>query len=44
LGARKFAYRVLVEKPEGKGPLGRHKRRWENNIEMDLQGGGHRLD
>jgi hypothetical protein len=30
-------YRVLVEKPEGKSPLGRHKHRWEENIEMDLQ-------
>ena len=35
-------YRVLVGKPEGKGPLGRPRRRWEDNIEMDLQevGGG----
>jgi hypothetical protein len=24
-------------KPEGKGPLGRHKRKWENNIKMDLR-------
>jgi hypothetical protein len=30
-------YRVLVGKPEGKRPLGRHKCRWEDNIEMDLQ-------
>ena len=28
---------VLVGKPEGKRPLGRHKRRWEDNIKMDLQ-------
>ena len=28
---------VLVGKPEGKRPLGRHRRRWEYNIEMDLQ-------
>jgi len=28
---------VLVEKPEGKRPLGRPKRRWEDNIKMDLQ-------
>jgi hypothetical protein len=27
----------LVAKPEGKRPLGRNRRRWENNIEMDLQ-------
>ena len=28
---------VLVRKPEGKRPLGRPKRRWEDNIKMDLQ-------
>ena len=35
-------YRVLVGKPEGKRPLGRPRRRWEDNINMDLQevGGG----
>jgi len=27
----------LLGKPEGKTPLGRHRRRWENNIETDLQ-------
>ena len=31
------AYRVLVGKPEGKRPLGRLRRRWVNNIRMDLQ-------
>jgi hypothetical protein len=30
-------YRVLVRKPEGKRPLGRPRRRWENDIEMDLR-------
>jgi hypothetical protein len=30
-------YRVLVGKPEGKRPLGRPRRRWENNIKMDLR-------
>jgi hypothetical protein len=30
-------YRVLVGKPEGKRPLGRHRRRWEDNIKEDLQ-------
>ena len=30
-------YRVLVGKTEGKRPLGRPKRRWEDNIKMDLQ-------
>ena len=31
------AYRVLVRKPEGKRPLGRPRRRWDYNIEMDLR-------
>ena len=31
------AYRVLVVKPEGKRPLGRPRRRWEDNIRMDLR-------
>jgi hypothetical protein len=30
-------YNVLVWKPEGKRPLGRSRRRWEDNIRMDLQ-------
>jgi len=30
-------YRVLVGKPEGKRPLGIPKRRWEDNIKMDLE-------
>jgi hypothetical protein len=30
-------YRVLVGRPEGKRPLGRPRRRWENNINMDLR-------
>ena len=37
MGDRKGVYRVLVGKPEGKRPLGRPRRRWEDNIEMDLQ-------
>jgi hypothetical protein len=39
--------RVLVEKPEGKRPLGRPRRRWKDNIKTDLQEmgfGGHGLD
>jgi hypothetical protein len=31
------AYRILVEVPEGRSPLGRARRRWEDNIKMDLQ-------
>jgi len=34
---RRGIYRVLVGKPEGKRPLGRHRCRWEDNIKMDLQ-------
>jgi hypothetical protein len=29
--------RVLVGRPEGRRPLGRHRRRWEDNIKMDLR-------
>ena len=36
-GEWRGVYRVLVGKPEGKRPLGRHRRRWEDNIKMDLQ-------
>jgi len=31
-------YRVLVGKPEGKRSIGRPRRRWDDNIKMDLQG------
>ena len=34
---RRGVYRVLVGKPEVKRPLGRPRRRWEDNIKMDLQ-------
>ena len=37
MGERSGVYRVLVGKPEGKRPLGRPRRRWEDNIKMDLQ-------
>jgi len=36
-GEGRGVYRVLVKKPEGKRPLGRPRRRWEDNIKMDLQ-------
>jgi len=36
MGERSGVYRVLVGKPEGKGPLGRTRRRWKD-IKMDLQ-------
>jgi hypothetical protein len=34
---RRGVYRVLVGKPEGKGLLLKHRRRWKNNIKTDLQ-------
>ena len=37
MGERRGAYRVLVGKHEGKRPLGRRRRRWEDIIKMDLQ-------
>ena len=36
MGERRGVYRVLVGKPEGKRPLGRPRRRWKDNIKMDL--------
>ena len=33
----RIAYRILVGKPGGKRPLGRSRRRWEDNIKMDLR-------
>jgi hypothetical protein len=36
-GGRRGVYRVLVGKPEGKRPLERPRRRWDNNIKKDLQ-------
>ena len=42
MGKDRGVHRVLVGKPEGKRSLGRPRRRWEDNIKMDLQevGGG----
>jgi len=37
MGESRGVYRVLVGKPEEKRPLGRFRRRWEDNIKMDLQ-------
>jgi hypothetical protein len=36
MGEKKNAYRLLVGKPEGKRPLGRPRRRWVDNIKMDI--------
>jgi hypothetical protein len=37
MGEKRGLYRVLVGKLKGKRPLGRPRRRWEDNIKMDLQ-------
>ena len=37
MGERRGVYRVFVEKPDEKRPLGRPRRSWENNIKIDLQ-------
>jgi hypothetical protein len=37
MGEERGVYKVLVGKPEGKRPLGRPRRRWEDNIRMNLQ-------
>jgi hypothetical protein len=36
-GARRNAYRVLMRNPDGKRPLGRPRRKWVDNIKMDLR-------
>jgi hypothetical protein len=36
-GEKRNAYRILLGKPEGKRPLGRPRRRWEDNIRMDFK-------
>jgi hypothetical protein len=43
MGEEKGVYRILVGKPQGKGPLGRTRRRWVDNIRKDLRevGCGH---
>jgi hypothetical protein len=46
MGEKRGAYRILVVRPEGRRPLGRPRRRWEDNIKMGPQtvGWGHGLD
>jgi hypothetical protein len=48
MGKRRGAYRAIVGKPEGRRPLERPRRRWEDNIKMDLRevgwGGVHWID
>ena len=44
MGERRRVYRVLARKTQGKRPLGRPRRRWEDNIKMELQDVGYGLD
>jgi hypothetical protein len=37
MGEERGAYRILVERPEGRQPLGRPRRRWEDGIKTDLR-------
>jgi hypothetical protein len=37
MGEVRSAYKILVGKPEWRRPLGRHRRRWKDNIKMDLR-------
>jgi len=37
MGEERGVYRVFLGKPEGKRPMGRHKRGWVDNIRMDFQ-------
>jgi hypothetical protein len=37
MGGKRNAYRILAGKPEGNRPLGRPRRRWVDNIKMDLR-------
>jgi hypothetical protein len=42
---KRYAYRIMVGNPEGKRPLGRPRRRWVDNIKMDLREiGWHGMD
>jgi hypothetical protein len=36
MGEKRYAYRLLVGKPEGNRPLGRPRRRWVNNVKMEF--------
>ena len=46
MGDRRSAHKAVVGRVQGKRPLGKRRRRWENNIKMDLQalGRGHGVD
>jgi hypothetical protein len=44
MGEERGVHRMLVGKPEEKRPLGRPRRKWEDNIKMDVEVGGGRGD
>jgi hypothetical protein len=44
MGKKRGAYRILMGRPEGRRPLGRPKRRWEDTIKMALQEVGWGMD
>jgi hypothetical protein len=44
VGEKRGSYRILVGRPEGRRLLGRPRRRWENNIKIDLQEVGWGMD
>jgi hypothetical protein len=44
MGEKRGAYRIFVGRPEGRRPLGRPRRTWEDNIKIDLQDVGWGMD
>jgi hypothetical protein len=44
MGEKRGTYRILVGRPEGRRPLGRPRRRWEDHIKMDLEEVGCGMD
>jgi len=44
MGERRAVYVIWVRKPEGNRPFGRPRRRWEDNVNMEVGCGGYRLD
>jgi hypothetical protein len=43
MGTMRNTYKIMVGNPEGKRPLGRPRRRWDDNIKMDLRENGWRV-
>jgi hypothetical protein len=44
MGEKRGAYRILVGRPEGRRPLGRPRRRWKDDIKMDIHDVGWGMD